>query len=204
MRELLHPVGIVLPAEHLVDDRHVAEQIGDDAMVRLAFDVVEQDRAAAIHVLLQAGDLQIGIDFLVGLDQFALGAQPLQRAAQIEGLVRRGYRRFVPCARAVALIAFPLHRFLSNYPHGTPDLSTPMPQRPCQALTRISHASMTAELAAAAVVRLSGARRAPRFSAAPGTAHRRLRRGARPMVFPAGAYGSPTGCRNANYRPASA
>ena len=58
-------------------------------MVRLALDVVEQDRTAAIHVLLQAGDLQVGIDLLVGLDQFAGGAQPFQGRAQVEGLVRR-------------------------------------------------------------------------------------------------------------------
>ncbi len=55
--KLAHPFGIVLPAEHLVDDLHVTEQIGDHAMMGLALDVVEQDRAAAIHVLLQAGDL---------------------------------------------------------------------------------------------------------------------------------------------------
>ena len=88
--ELLHALGVVLPAEHLVDDRHVTEQVGDDAVVRLALDVVEQNRATAIHVLLQARDLKVGIDFLVGLDQRAGRAQPLQRTAQIEGLVRRG------------------------------------------------------------------------------------------------------------------
>ena len=52
-------------------------------MIGLALDVVEQDRAAAIHVLLQAGDLEVGIDLLVGLDQVALLAQPFERAAQI-------------------------------------------------------------------------------------------------------------------------
>ena len=87
MRQLAHAIGVVGPAEHAINDRHVAEQIGDDAMIRLALDVVEQDRATAIHVLLQAGNLKIGVDFLVGLDQFARRAQPFQRAAQIEGLV---------------------------------------------------------------------------------------------------------------------
>jgi hypothetical protein len=72
VRELARAVAIVGPAEHLVDDVHVAEQVGDDAVVRLALDVVEQHRAAAVHVLLKAGDLEIGIDFLVGLDQVAL------------------------------------------------------------------------------------------------------------------------------------
>ncbi len=89
VRQLPHALGVVFPAEHAVDDRNVAEQIGDDPVVRLALDVVEQDRTAAVHVLLQAGDLQVGIDLLVGLDQFAGGAQPFERRAQVEGLVRR-------------------------------------------------------------------------------------------------------------------
>jgi len=72
VRELLHPVGIARPAEHAVDHRHVAEQIGNDAMVRLALNVVEQHGTAAVHVLLQPGDLQVRIDRLVGLDQFAV------------------------------------------------------------------------------------------------------------------------------------
>jgi hypothetical protein len=38
---------------------------------------------AAVHVLLQAGDFEIRIDRLVGLDQVALLAQPFQRRAQI-------------------------------------------------------------------------------------------------------------------------
>ena len=81
--ELAHALGVALPAEHLVDDVHVAEQIGDDAVVGLALDVVEHHRAAAVHVLLQAGDLEVGIDLLVGLDQVALRLQPGERGAQI-------------------------------------------------------------------------------------------------------------------------
>ncbi len=50
--ELLHPLGVILPAEHLVDHLDVAEQVGDHAVMRLAFDGVEEDRAAAVHVLL--------------------------------------------------------------------------------------------------------------------------------------------------------
>ncbi len=34
-------------------------------------------------MLLQAGDLEVGIDFLIGLDEVALRLQPFQRAAQI-------------------------------------------------------------------------------------------------------------------------
>ena len=109
--ELPHPLGVVLPAEHAVDDRHVAEQIGDDAVVRLALDVVEQHRATAVHVLLQAGDLEIRIDLLVGLDQFARRAQPFQRRAQIEGLV---WRRGVLFFAAIFLAHLLLHRGRSH------------------------------------------------------------------------------------------
>jgi hypothetical protein len=83
----LHVVG---PAEHLVDDVHVAEQVGDDAVVRLARHVVEEHRAAAVHVLLQAGDLEIRVDRLVGLDQVAFGPQPVEHRAKIERLVGGG------------------------------------------------------------------------------------------------------------------
>ena len=83
--ELARAIGVILPAEHLVDDVHVAEQIGDDPVVGLAFDVVEHNRTAAVDVFLQAGDFEIRIDRLVGLDQVALRLEPLQRAAQITG-----------------------------------------------------------------------------------------------------------------------
>jgi hypothetical protein len=56
----------------------------------LAFDLVEQHRAAAVHVLLQAGDFEIRIDRLVGLDQVSLRAQPLERAAQVRRMVLLG------------------------------------------------------------------------------------------------------------------
>ena len=82
VRELAGAIGVVGPAEHLVDDVHVAEQIGEQAVVGLALHLVEQHRAGAIEMLLQAGDLEVGIDRLVGLDQVAFGLQPLQRVAQ--------------------------------------------------------------------------------------------------------------------------
>ena len=81
--ELLHALGVILPAEHLVDDFDVAEQVGEHAVIGLAFDIVEQHWTAAIHVLLQSGDLEVRVDRLVGLDQVALLAQPFQRRAQI-------------------------------------------------------------------------------------------------------------------------
>src|SRR5579859_3073649 len=65
----------------------MSEQVGDDAMPGLSLDVVEHHRAAAIHVLLQTGDLEIGIDRLVGLDQVALRAQPFEGRAQVPGVV---------------------------------------------------------------------------------------------------------------------
>ena len=86
LRDLARALDIVLPAEHLVDDVHVAEQVGDDPVIRLALDVVEQDRAAAIQVLLQPGHLEIRIDRLVGFDQIALRLQPFQRFPQIHDI----------------------------------------------------------------------------------------------------------------------
>ena len=79
-------LDVVLPAEHLVDDVHVAEQVGDDLMVGLALDVVEQHRTAAVHVLLQAGDLEVGVDLLLGLDEVTLFPQPFQGGAQVAGV----------------------------------------------------------------------------------------------------------------------
>jgi hypothetical protein len=38
-------------------------------------------------VLLQAGDLEVGIDRLLGLDQVALLAQPVEGGAQIAGML---------------------------------------------------------------------------------------------------------------------
>jgi hypothetical protein len=39
--KLASAVRVIFPAEHLVDDAHIAEQVGDRAVMRLAFDVVE-------------------------------------------------------------------------------------------------------------------------------------------------------------------
>jgi hypothetical protein len=75
-------------------------------MVWFAFDVVEQDRAPAIHVLLQSSDLKVGIDLFVGFDQFTRRAQPFQRAAQIESVVRHRWR--------VVLAQLLLHRSRSH------------------------------------------------------------------------------------------
>ena len=84
VRELAGAVGVVGPAEHLVDDVHVAEQVGEQAVVWLALDLVEQHRAGAIEMLLQTGQLEVGIDRLVGLDQVALGLQLFQHVAQAD------------------------------------------------------------------------------------------------------------------------
>jgi hypothetical protein len=118
--ELLHPLGVVLPAEHLVDHLDVAEQVGKHAMIGLALHVVEQHRTTAVHVLLQPGDFEVWVDRLVGFDQVTLRAQPVQRAAQIGRMVllvggrfflaqdflhevlssvRRERREPLPCAR---------------------------------------------------------------------------------------------------------
>jgi len=46
---------VILPAEHLIDDVHVTKQIGDAAVFRLAFDIVEKNRASAIQLFLNTG-----------------------------------------------------------------------------------------------------------------------------------------------------
>src|SRR5215468_6445608 len=107
MSKLAHALGVALPAEHLVDDIHVTEQIGDDAVMGLALHVVEHYRAAAIHVLLQAGDLQVGVDGLVGLDQVALRLEPGERRAQVACVMS------VSCLDVLFLDVF-LHRALSS------------------------------------------------------------------------------------------
>ena len=94
VRELARAVGVVGPAEHLVDHFDVAEQVGEQAMIGLALDVVEQDRAAAVHLLLDRGEFQIGIDLLVGLDQVALGPEPFQGVAQVVDRVDGRAERF--------------------------------------------------------------------------------------------------------------
>jgi hypothetical protein len=45
-------------------------------------------------VLLQPGDFEVGVDRLVGFDQVALRAQPVERAAQIGCVVLLDGRRF--------------------------------------------------------------------------------------------------------------
>ena len=45
-------LGVVLPAKHLVDDVYVPEKIRYHPVVRLSLDVVEQDGAATVQVLL--------------------------------------------------------------------------------------------------------------------------------------------------------
>ncbi len=82
-RQLLCALLVVRPAEHGVDHFDVAKQVGYDLVVRLAFDVGEDNRTAAVHQLLQAGDLEVGIHLLVRLDQIATRAEPGERAAEV-------------------------------------------------------------------------------------------------------------------------
>ena len=82
-RQFPGPLLVARPAEHGVDDIDVAEQIGENPVVRLGFHIVEDDRAAAIHQFLEPGHFQVGVDFLVGLDQLAAVLEPCKRAPQI-------------------------------------------------------------------------------------------------------------------------
>src|SRR5208282_5286276 len=47
-------------------------------------------RAAAVHVLLEPGDFEVGVDHLVRLDEVALRLEPFQRQTQIAHLFGRG------------------------------------------------------------------------------------------------------------------
>ena len=71
-----------LPAEHPVDDIHVGEQVRDRPRGGVPFDVFEQDRTAAVQLLLHAGHLEVRIDRRVGFQEQILLLEPLQRAAQ--------------------------------------------------------------------------------------------------------------------------
>ncbi len=90
--ELARAVDVVLPAEHLVDDVHVAEQVGHDPVVGPALDVVEQDGTTAVQVLLDRRDLQIRVYLDVGLDQVAFGLEPLERAPKVHDQLGRHAR----------------------------------------------------------------------------------------------------------------
>ena len=83
MGQAHRPVLVILPAEHLVDDIDVAEQIGDDPVIGAALDVVEKRRASSVHMLLQGDDFEVGIDLLVALDQVPLGLEPFEGPAKI-------------------------------------------------------------------------------------------------------------------------
>lgn len=75
VRELPSPVAIVRPAELLVDDADVAEEVGDYSVGRLSLDADEENRATAVQMFLQSRDLEIGIDLLVCLDEIAFSLQ---------------------------------------------------------------------------------------------------------------------------------
>ena len=93
--QLHRAFAVVRPAEHLVHHIDIAEQIGHDPVVGLALHIVEQRRATAIQMFLQADNFEVGVDLLVRFDQIALGSKPLQGAAQIADrrirLVRGGH-----------------------------------------------------------------------------------------------------------------
>ena len=82
LRQLPRTFGAVLPAEEAVDDVHVREEIRDGPHVRVPPHVVEQDRVAAVEVLLKPGQLEIPGDRNVRLHEQPLAAQPLDRRGQ--------------------------------------------------------------------------------------------------------------------------
>jgi len=58
--KLTRTVDIVGPAEHLTGDVDIAENVGDEPVVRLAPDVVEGHWTGAVEMPLQARHLKVG------------------------------------------------------------------------------------------------------------------------------------------------
>ena len=74
--------GAVFPSEQAIDDVHVREEVRDRADVRVALDVVEQDRVAAVEVFLDPCELEVARDRDVRLHKEAFAAQPSDRLRQ--------------------------------------------------------------------------------------------------------------------------
>ena len=74
---LFRPVLRTLEPEQLVHDIHVRQEVGDGACVRLSLDMVEEHDGTAVQVLLNSGDLQIGIYFYIRLQDIPLRVEPL-------------------------------------------------------------------------------------------------------------------------------
>ena len=73
--------------------------------------LVEEHGAAAVEVLLEAGDLEVGIDLTVGLDQVTLQLEPLEGRAKIGDrpcrLVRTKWRGGAHCVPLCRLAGRP-------------------------------------------------------------------------------------------------
>ena len=82
MRDLSRPVDRALEAEHPVDDVDVGEEVRDRPRVRFALDAIEEKHRTAIEMFLQAGDLEVGIDFDTGRQHITLSIEELERLAQ--------------------------------------------------------------------------------------------------------------------------
>src|ERR687886_643472 len=80
--QLARAVLRVGPAEQTLDDAVVGEQVRQGSHMGVALDGVEDDGIAAVEALLDAGQLQVGIDLGVGFEQQALTAQPVDGGGQ--------------------------------------------------------------------------------------------------------------------------
>ncbi len=76
----------ILVVEDSVDYLDVGEKIGNRPGMGFAFHVIEKHHGAAIEVLLQTRELQVGIHLLIGLDDVALLLQPLQRRTEVRNI----------------------------------------------------------------------------------------------------------------------
>ena len=76
VRELPGARGAVFPPKQTIDDVHVREEVRDRADVRIALDVVEEDRVAAVEVFLDPRELEVARDRDIRLHEKAFTAQP--------------------------------------------------------------------------------------------------------------------------------
>jgi len=81
MGELPRPLLGRRPTEHAVQDLDVGEEVGDDLDAWVPLDLVEEDGNRPVQVLLDARQLEVGVDLDVRFQEQALLAQPAEAGA---------------------------------------------------------------------------------------------------------------------------
>ena len=76
-------LGVVGPAKHPVHDGGVGKQVGNSSEMGITLHIVKENWEATIQVLLYTSDVQIWVNFHIGLQQEPFRSEPFQRATQI-------------------------------------------------------------------------------------------------------------------------